>query len=66
MQNINDLLKKNSLEHFRYFDDEPRIVYMRDNGTATQVSDYHKLINLLKANKIKHEGIGLDVVMILQ
>ena len=64
MKDINELLKEHNLSYFKYYEDKGMIVYTRENGTSVHMHDFKKLIGLLNDNNIKHEEIGLDVVMI--
>ena len=62
--NINELLKEHDLSHFKYYEEESRIVYTRDTGTPVQKHDFVRLRALLKEHNIKYTDIGLDVLMI--
>lgn len=64
MKNLNKLLDEHNLSHFKYFKSQGRIIYTHESGTSLHISDFHKLIVLLKENNIKHNDIGLDVILI--
>lgn len=64
MKNIDDLLQEHKLLHFQYFKDPDRIIYTKNSGTSSHIADFQKLIELLKENNIKHNDIGIDVIMI--
>lgn len=64
MTDINALLEEHNLSHFKFYEHESRIIYTHESGTATHISDFHKLITVLKENNIKHTDIGLDVILI--
>ncbi len=61
---IAGLLKEEGLTHFKYYEEDSRIVYTHDTGTPQQQHDFSRLKALLKRNNIKFESIGLDVLMI--
>ncbi len=63
-EKINALLKMEHLAHFKFFEDPSRILYTRESGTPTHAQDFTKLVKLLKQHKIKHNDIGIDVLMI--
>jgi len=64
MSDISDLLEKNNLTHFKYYEDQSRIIYTFESGTSLHIEDFHRLIVILKQNNIKHEDIGIDVILI--
>ena len=64
MKDIHKLLEENNLSHFEYDEEKSRIVYNHESATFTQVDDFRRLIALLKDNDIKHEDIGLDVILV--
>lgn len=64
MKNITELLQEHNLMHFEFYEDPARIVYTHDTGTGSQMYDFKKLVNVLDENNIKHNDIGLDVIMI--
>jgi excinuclease UvrABC ATPase subunit len=64
MENINRLLKEQNLSHFKYYEDKGRIIYMYESGTSLHIADFKRLIDVLKENHIKHNDIGLDVILI--
>ncbi len=66
MMNINELLKEHNLLHYQFFEDGAKIVYTHDSGTSTHVQDYSRLIAVLKENNIKHDDIGIDVIMVVE
>ena len=66
MININELLKEHNLSHFKYYEEQSRIVYEYESGTSLHIQDFHRLLILLQENNIKHEDIGIDVILIEQ
>lgn len=64
MNHIEKLLEENNLSHFKYFDNEPRLIYTYESGTSMHLEDFHRLIHLLKENNIKHQDIGVDVILL--
>ena len=66
MQIIHVLLEEQQLLHFKYFENESRIVYIHETGTPRHKHDFERLICILRDNNIKHNDIGLDVIMIEQ
>lgn len=64
MKDINELLKEHDLSHFHYYEDEGRIIYTYESGTSLHITDFKRLIDVLKDNHIKHDDIGLDVIII--
>jgi hypothetical protein len=64
MKDINKLLEEHSLSHFQYYEDKGRIIYTYESGTSLHIADFKRLIDVLKENYIKHNDIGLDVILI--
>ena len=64
MKDIGELLKEHHLMHYTYYENPDRIIYTHDSGTTMQVTDFQKLVSILKKNNIKYQDMGLDVIMI--
>ena len=64
MKDINELLAEHNLHHFKYFEQDSRIIYTYESGTSLHIEDFHRLLKVLKESNIKHEDIGLDVILI--
>ena len=66
MLNIHELLENNHLSHFTYYEEQSRIVYEYESGTSLHIQDFNRLLIILNENNIKHEDIGVDVILIEQ
>jgi hypothetical protein len=64
MNTINQLLEENSLTHYQYYEEQNRIVYVRESGTFMHTSDFVRLIDVLNDNSISHYDLGPDVIML--
>ena len=64
MKDINKLLEENSLSYFQFDEENSRLVYTHEVGTSQHRDDFHRLIQLLKKNEIKHDDIGMDLILI--
>lgn len=61
---INKLLKENNLLHFKFYKDPDRILFSSKTQSPTHVEDFNRLIRILKRNKIEHNDIGVDIIML--
>ena len=66
MINMNALLEEHNLSHFKYYEEQSRIMYEYESGTSLNIQDFNRLIIILKKNNIKHEDIGVDIILIEQ
>jgi len=64
LEGIDLLLEENNLSHFKFLEDTQRIVYTYQSGTSVHANDYYKLVTLLRDKNIKHNDIGIDVLLI--
>jgi hypothetical protein len=64
MNEIQQLLEKYDLTHYKYYEEPSRLVYTHESGTSLHIYDYKRLIELLKNNNIKHSDIGADVILL--
>ena len=61
---VNKLLVENNLLHFKFYKDPDRILYSSRSESPTHIEDFHRLIRILKRNKIAHTDIGIDIIML--
>lgn len=64
MKKITNLLRENNLSHFKYDQKQSRIVHNHESATFTHVSDFKKLLGILRDNDIKHNNMGFDVIFL--
>ncbi|WP_345993275.1 hypothetical protein [Sulfurimonas sp. HSL-1716] len=64
MKDLIKLLEENKLAHFQFDEENSRLLYTHEIGTPIHKDDFQRLIQLLKKNEIKHDDIGMDVILI--
>ena len=61
---LNELLEREHLSHFKYFKENSKIVYTKSSGTSRHIEDYKRLVVVLEANNVKFTAVGVDVLLI--
>jgi hypothetical protein len=61
---INQLLEENELTHFKYYEEQKRIIYTYESGTFMHTSDFVRLTDVLNEHNIIYYDLGPDVIML--